>query len=259
MMGVLMRDGVRLAYEEAGTGDPAMVFVHGWSCNLSHFAPQVEHFSRSHRCISVDLRGHGGSDAPEQDYTIDGYAQDVAWMCDQLGVRGAVLVGHSMGGAIVLAIGAARPDLAAAVAMCDPAILFPPEVKTLATQLAGAFAAPSGMDTLRQFGEGQFFIASSDPALKQRVLAEMAGTSQHVVASAFAGIATFDDESALRNIVAPLLYVGAEPTITDVSRLREIRPDAIIAKTAGAGHFHQLEVPDQINAMLERFLKVAAI
>jgi pimeloyl-ACP methyl ester carboxylesterase len=248
-----------LVYEETGSGEPAMVFVHGWTCDRSHFAPQVAHFSPGHRCISIDLRGHGQSDKPEQAYTIDGFADDVAWICDLLGVREATLVGHSMGGAIVLAVAAARPALASAVVMCDPAILFPPEIKALAAQLAGAFAATGGMATMRQFGEGQFFNASSDAALKERVLAGMMKTPQHVVASAFAAITTFDDEGALAALKAPVLYIGAEPAISDLARLRELRPDAIIAKTAGSGHFHQLEVPEQVNAMISRFLAVAAL
>jgi pimeloyl-ACP methyl ester carboxylesterase len=256
-MKTIVRDGVRLVYEETGTGDPPMVFVHGWTCNRSHFAPQVAHFSPRHRCLSVDLRGHGESDKPEQDYTIDAFADDVAWMCDQLGVKNAVLAGHSMGGAIVLALAARRPDLARAIVMLDPAILFPPEVKALAAQLAGAFAAPGGMETVKPFGAGQFFLPSSDAALKERVLAAMVKTPQHVVASAFTAITTFDDEGALRSVKAPMLYVGAEPAIADISKLTELAPGTIIARTAGSGHFHQLEVPEQINAMIERFLHVA--
>ena len=80
------RDGTALAYEDTGAGDPPFVFVHGWTCNHTHFAPQVEHFGRQHRTVAVDLRGHGASAAPEQDYTISGFADDVAWLCEQLGV-----------------------------------------------------------------------------------------------------------------------------------------------------------------------------
>src|SRR5262249_39115283 len=78
----LDHDDTTLAYEDTGTGDPAFVFVHGWTCNHTHFAPQVEHFRRRHRTVAVDLRGHGASDAPEQEYTISGFADDVAWLCE---------------------------------------------------------------------------------------------------------------------------------------------------------------------------------
>ena len=55
----------RLAYDVAGAGDPPMVFVHGWCCDRSYFAPQVMHFSASHAVVTVDLRGHGESSAPD--------------------------------------------------------------------------------------------------------------------------------------------------------------------------------------------------
>jgi len=52
----LIRDGVALAYETRGQGDPPILLVHGWTCDHTYFAPQAEHFSRSHRVVSVDLR-----------------------------------------------------------------------------------------------------------------------------------------------------------------------------------------------------------
>lgn len=257
-MSALVRDGVRLAYDERGAKNaPAIVFVHGWTCDRSHFAPQAERFSAEYRCISVDLRGHGASDAPAQEYTIEGFADDVAWMCDELGVARAAFAGHSMGGTIVLALSKARPGLVRALALLDPAILFPPEVQTLASQLAGAFAAEGGMETVRQFEEQRFFTASSDGGLKKRIVDAACRTPQHVVASAFRDVATWDATPALAALQAPLLYVGAEPQIADLARLRELAPQVMVGNTVGSGHFHQLEVPEQVNAMLARFLTIA--
>lgn len=258
MLHMLQRDGVRLACDDAGAGDPPLVFIHGWTCSRSHFAAQVARFSPSHRCFALDLRGHGESDAPRQEYTIEGFADDVAWTCDQLGVRGALLVGHSMGGAIVLQVAATRPDLARAVALLDPAIFFPPEVQPLIAQLAEAFAGPDGMEAIRDFETQQFFIPASDDALKRRIVEDACRTPQHVAASAFRNLAAFDAEAALAAIKAPLLCIGAEPMVRDEQRLRELRPDVILARTAGSGHFHQVEVPEQVNAMLARFLEIAA-
>jgi pimeloyl-ACP methyl ester carboxylesterase len=257
-MHTLLRDGVRLAYEEAGNQSaPALVFVHGWTCNRSHFAPQVERFSSRYRCISLDLRGHGESDAPQQEYTIEAFAEDAAWSCDELQVPEAVFVGHSMGGAVVLALSQQRPDLVRALALLDPAILFPPDVRQLADQLASAFAAEGGMETLRQFEDQQFFIASSDTTLRRTLVDAACCTPQHVVASAFRHVIMFDAAPALEALQAPLLYIGAEPQIADIACLRQLAPRALVGNTVGSGHFHQLEVPEQINAMLARFLDVA--
>ena len=74
----LRRDGVALFYEEAGVGEPPMLLVHGLACDHTHLTPQLEHFSDDHRVVAVDLRGHGQSDAPHQEYTIEGFADDLA-------------------------------------------------------------------------------------------------------------------------------------------------------------------------------------
>ena len=95
-MGQLRRDGVALFYEEAGEGDPPIVLVHGWCCDHAYFAPQFEHFRRAHRVVAVDLRGHGKSDKPRQDYTIEMLADDVAWLCGELGLVKPVVIGHSI-------------------------------------------------------------------------------------------------------------------------------------------------------------------
>lgn len=80
-MARLVRDGVGLVHHEEGRGTPELVFVHGLACNRHFWPAQVSHFKSRHRVVAVDLRGHGDSDAPEQEYTIRGFAEDLAWVC----------------------------------------------------------------------------------------------------------------------------------------------------------------------------------
>src|SRR5580698_6226854 len=83
-MQFVKKDGINLAYKERNRGARPILFVHGWGCDHIFFAPQMQFFSRSHHVISVDLRGHGKSDAPEQEYTMAGLADDLAWLCTEL-------------------------------------------------------------------------------------------------------------------------------------------------------------------------------
>jgi pimeloyl-ACP methyl ester carboxylesterase len=101
----LEQDGLALFYEETGEGEPPILLVHGWCCDHTYFAPQFEHFARRGRhVVAVDLRGHGKSDKPHQSYTVQLFADDLAWMCAQIGLEKPVVIGHSMGGVIVLAL-----------------------------------------------------------------------------------------------------------------------------------------------------------
>jgi pimeloyl-ACP methyl ester carboxylesterase len=140
----LTRDGVRLGYTQSGTGEPALLFVHGWCCDHSFFAPQHEHFPSRHRVVSVDLRGHGGSDAPVQAYTMAGFADDLAWLCGEIGVERAVVVGHSMGGLVTLALAESRPDLVRAAVLVDMPVLLTPEERAMRVSIGEALAGPGG-------------------------------------------------------------------------------------------------------------------
>jgi pimeloyl-ACP methyl ester carboxylesterase len=100
------RDGVALAYDSAGSGAPPIVFVHGWACDRSYFAPQFEHFAARHPVVTVDLRGHGDSDRPAVGagvYDIAELRDDVLAVAHAAGFDRPVVIGHSLGGLVALA------------------------------------------------------------------------------------------------------------------------------------------------------------
>jgi pimeloyl-ACP methyl ester carboxylesterase len=74
---------------------PQLVFIHGWIGDHRALLPQITHIARAKRVVAINLRGHGDSDAPEQEYTIGGFADDIAWQCRQLGLDRPVIVGAS--------------------------------------------------------------------------------------------------------------------------------------------------------------------
>jgi pimeloyl-ACP methyl ester carboxylesterase len=85
----------------------------------------------------------------------------------------------------------------------------------------------------------------------------MSSAPQHVMAGAYAALYAWDGETALKSCRVPLLSVAAAVPLTDPARLRELCPHAVTGQTVGAGHFLQLEVPEQVNAMIDRFLRIA--
>ena len=255
-MPYMEHDGVKLAFEESGTGGPPMLFVHGWCCDRSHFDAQVAHFSPAHRCIAVDLRGHGESDKPEGEYSIAGFADDLAWLCRAIGVRKPVIVGHSMGGAIALSIAARHPELPAAIVMLDGAVCPPAALLALVEPLAAAFRSPGYAEPLRGIFE-QMFAPTDDAARRARIVAKAVETPQHVAAAEWSAIWSNDWAADVAACKAPAMYIGSHAPVADMAALRAAMPSAVLAQTAGAGHFHQIEVPEQVNAMIERFLAIS--
>jgi pimeloyl-ACP methyl ester carboxylesterase len=117
------KEGVTLAYQDINPGSPPMLLVHGWGCDHTALAPQAEFFRHSHRVVSVDLRGHGKSDAPHQDYTMAVFADDLAWLCTELALTKPIVVGHSMGGNVALELAARHPEIPASIVLIDSLIL----------------------------------------------------------------------------------------------------------------------------------------
>lgn len=250
----LLRDGVSLAYEEQGSGGPPLLLVHGILCDRRYLAPQFAYFTARHRTVAVDLRGHGESDAPEQEYTIEGFADDLRWMCQELGLERPVVVGHSLGGIVALALAAARPELVAGIVALDSVLVPPPDRAVAMSEFFKQLRAQEPMPAIRTYFS-DLFGPCDDPQRCSWILQEIANTPRHVILStwenAFFG---FDTATAVAACRPPFLYVDAGTPNVNFERLGRLGRELVVGRAVGTGHFLQLEVPDQVNAMIERFL-----
>jgi pimeloyl-ACP methyl ester carboxylesterase len=250
----LSREGVALAFEEAGSGEPPLLLVHCWCCDHTFLTPQLQHFGRSHRVVAVDLRGHGESDKPRQDYTLAGFADDLVWLCGQLGVEKPVVVGHSMGGNTVLELAARYPDFPAAIIMLDSGILPPPPLLDMLKQAGEALRGPDFRQVASDIGKS-ICLPTDDLERTERLVGIMSSAPQHVMSSAFDHhLLLWDGAAAAAACKVPALYIGAAMALSDLVRFRELCPQLVVGQTVGAGHFNNQEVPEQVNAMIERFL-----
>jgi len=112
--------GGRIEVVERGprTGSP-IVLVHCFSCAINWWDRMMPHLDRRHRVVAVDLLGHGGSEKPTSGYTIPNQADLVAEAMNRLGVRNAVVVGHSLGGSVVTGLAERSPRLVRKVMIID--------------------------------------------------------------------------------------------------------------------------------------------
>ena len=245
--------GIRLAYETAGRGNPPIVFVHGWSCDRTYFAPQFTHFATHHAVVTLDLRGHGESTGPDPGlhaYDVDAFADDVLAVVDASGIDRPVVVGHSLGALVAIECAAREGATRAAVAV-DPAPILEGRGKEHFAQRTAAVAADQDGTWRAAYVEG--LLLPTDTVRRADTVARMAAVPAAVAAASWRAIATFDGTAALGRVRVPLLVIGSGR----VERgLRDACPGITIGMTVGAGHFNQLEVPDQVNPMIERFLAV---
>jgi pimeloyl-ACP methyl ester carboxylesterase len=257
----IIRDGVELAYVETGAGHPPVVLLHGMACVHDHMQPLVDALRGAHRCLSFDLRGHGASDVPDEPYTMDAFSADLGAAFDALGLERPVLIGHSFGGSVSLAYTAAHPDRVGALVMLDsglrPAAVIGADLNPFYDALRRA-DDDEYRRIVHEFVVTRLFDPVDDPAMAASVADTMADLPRHVFLAMSETVTAFDSADAALRCPVPALIVQARQPFTDPESLARLGDNWHRAQVVGAGHFLQLLVPDQVNAMVLRFLELVA-
>lgn len=249
------RDGLRLYYEQAGSGSPAFVFVPGWCCDHTLFEPLAAHFAATSSVTTYDLRGCGRSDRRD-DYEVATLADDLAWLCDELAIERPVVVGHSLGGLFAVELAVRHRRVPGAIVAVDPGPFDPlPEFRERFAALIARLRDPDAEDPRPAYVTG-LFRAGDDLERAGRVATTMCSPTRDVAASMAEAYFRWDGAAALARCEAPVLVVLASTGgSNEPSRLLALKPGLEIGVTVGAGHFLQLDAADQLAPMIERFVR----
>ncbi len=254
-MATIDRNGTTLVYDERGDGDPPVLLVHGMACDRHTMVGQLDHFARTRRTVAYDHRGHGASDKPlDADYGPAALADDAAALVEALGLDRPVVVGHSLGGTIALALAARHPDRVGALVMLDSTFGFDQAGREGLAAFYDALDESSFEATLRAFAADRLFDPGDDPAAAARVTDVMASCPVPVFTAMGRSLLDFDVPAAVAAVRAPTLYIAAARPWVDLAEVHRARPDWHLGRTVGAGHFHNLLVADQVNGMIDAFL-----
>lgn len=248
-------DGAEIAWSATGTG-PDVVLVHGITENAASWQPVVDRLSGDHRVISLDLRGHGESSVADR-YDLEAMTGDVAAVIAAADSNGARLVGHSLGGIVVSAAGAALP--VASVVNVDQSL-----------QLGGFKAALTPAEAMLR-------DADTFPAVIAQLFTDMRGAlsdsefdrinalrrpDQHVVLGVWDLIFTMSEdeiaavvEQALGGYgdVPYLSIFGIDPGPDYASWLTGHIANAQVEQWDGVGHYPHLHEPDRFVDRLSSF------
>lgn len=242
-------------FVEAGDGDPAVLLVHGATCDHRFMQPQFDHFKATHRTVAVDLPGHGASPAAGA-HGNDSYADQLALLCRRLGLLRPVVVGHSTGGNAALSLASRHPDVPGAIVLLEAGPLRWPEedhepLRALVKELRGADGAAALSEAV-----SSMFGPHDDFAGRAELLDRFSHASPSVFAEIIESDLVWDGRVAASSCVAPTLLVVADRPSMDAAEFLDLLPTAVVGRTVGSGHFHQLVVPDQVNAMIDRFIEL---
>lgn len=247
---------------------PPIVLIHCFTCAIDWWDGMLPALERRHRVIAVDLLGHGGSEKPGSGYTIPHQAEAAAEVLERLGVSGAEVVGHSLGGAVAVALAQQDPQLVDRVAIIDmppdnsygdlgfiASLAFQPVLGEALWTIKPDFSVRDGLQVA--FAPG-FDVPDAFVADVNR-LTYTAYDESPSRTEDFIGEESLDQR--MKETGKPLMILmGAEEQIVNDPRraLRQYAGSVPTAEThliAGAGHSPNVEKPAETASLVLRFAR----
>lgn len=244
-------DGVPIKYETKGSGEPALVFIHCWTCNRSFWDGQYDYFSKSHQVVRLDLAGHGESGLGRKNYSMSAFGGDVEAVVNKLGLKKVVLVGHSMGGPVAMEAEKRLGYRAEGVVGVD--------------SFYTGFPYPTGSkiaEFVRPFSENfsaaaenmirSMFPPTSNKSMVESMVKHFRSGNPEVAANAMTEVfvwAERDSAAAFKRTATKFRNINADP----LSSGKPLHSSVVLVPRVG--HFLAQENPAAFNQVLEEVLK----
>lgn len=245
-------DGVPIHYDVTGEGEPALVFVHCWTCDRSFWSAQRAHFAPHYTVVRVDLAGHGQSGHGRAGYDMESFGADVAAVVEALNLSRVVIIGHSMGGPVSVEAAEGLGERVIGVVGVDTFYTGFPYPKD--DEAIAAFVRPFEEDFAQASNDmaRAMFAPGADPVLVEHVVTQIQGADQPMAISAMYAI--FDWNR--REVPAALDRLGPRLHNINGDPAGENRPlHESVVLIPGTGHFPHLEKPQAFNGALQHVLE----
>jgi pimeloyl-ACP methyl ester carboxylesterase len=255
---VLSPDDVHIEYRVYGGGDPAVILVHGWAADANYWSGQIDALAARYTVVAVNLAGHGASGSNRSDWSIQNYAQDVAAVAREVPNGELVLVGHSMGAAVVLAatplIGPRVIGIVAVEALrsVGEPPLRPQEIERRVAPFNADFIGAT-----RRLVIDSLFPKDANAVLVKKVAYDMSLEPPAVAVPSMRSLLSFDLAALLPRIRVPVYVINSDLSPTNATRIRRVLPDSTLDVLDHSSHFPMLEAPQRFNPLLLK--DVAAI
>lgn len=252
--------GTRLAYLEQGKGQQTVVLLHGFCGSSSYWTKLLPLLPDPYRIIAPDLRGHGSSEAPAGEYSMDAFADDLAQLLQHLKAEKAIVLGHSLGGYVTLALAERHPELLAAYGLIH-STAYPDSDAAKEGRL-------KGMQTIREQGLPVFIDGlvpklfapehvKSMPEAVREAIAIGVGTNTDGAIRTLEGMRTRPDRNhVLAAAKVPVLLVAGEhDQIVPLDRAFSVSGEQITQRQIeAAGHMSMIEAPQKLAEAIMEFI-----
>ena len=249
---IISDDGVMINYYIKGSEKKALVFVHGYSCSSEYWWPQLEYFSKNYTTVAVDLAGHGESGLNRKEYSMEAFGDDVKSVIEHLDLNQVVLIGHSMGGPVI--VKAAR-----SLGTKTRLIIGVDTFHDLTTEGIGGFAriAVNTMfqlfyDSMTEDSIDDFFIERTDNDLEEWIRNDALKSPKNISQGTLDALLRMNYPESLSELSVPMIALNARSfRETKLDSNFDTYKDLQIEFMEDVGHFIMLERPDEFNKWLE--------
>ncbi|MFP4470903.1 MAG: alpha/beta fold hydrolase [Bacteroidales bacterium] len=246
-------DGLQISYTDQGSGQPALVFVHGWSCDKGYWKNQVPAFSDKYRVVTVDYGGHGQSGTGRENFTIESFGSDVVAVVEKLGLEQVILIGHSMGGQIIIEAASQIPEKVVALIGVDTYQQFTDT--TFTREIFEGHTAPFYSDftgNTDQFVRNMF-PENADQNLVNQVAEDMSSADARIAMQAFESMYAYGEKmpDKLAGLNIPIYAINADFWPTNEAYNKAMAYDFNVRYMPGYGHFIMLENAELFNEKLQ--------
>ena len=256
---VVSTDGVKIVFNQNGEGNPAIIFVHGWSNNKSIWDEQLAHFSEKYKTITVDLAGFGESGNNRSNWTMSAFGDDVAAIVDNLKLQQVVLVGFSMGAPVVLETARKVPEKITGVVLVDDLqnieTKYPPEIVHMFDSVMMDLIENPTQEKLVTMG----FFKNNPERNFQKVLDMVnkfpSRTGYRESLDSYFKWINEDCMQTLKLIKAPVIAINSDSEPTNIDAFRKHVPSFKAKIIPGVGHVVFWDAPDEFNKLLEESIQ----
>lgn len=248
-------DGVPIHYKLYGKGDVSLVFVHDWCTNMKYWGDQIPSFGVNFKVVTLDLAGHGQSGTGRTMWTMQAFGQDVAAVVEKLDLKNAVLIGHGMGGPVILEAVRLIPDRAIGLVGADSfSDLYMKGLDEARVQLAMRSYQENYQEQIREHVRLSWFSPNSDHGLMSKIILDMIKTPKNVALGSLEELQRYDATDSFKQVRLDVRVV--QTTHQDVSyEVTQANVKSIwVEYLDGLGHFIMLEDPQAFNRHLANFI-----
>jgi pimeloyl-ACP methyl ester carboxylesterase len=261
-------DGVRLFFEEVGSGIP-IVFVHEFAGDSRSWQSQVRYFSRMYRCITFNARGYPPSEVPDsaEKYSQERARDDIKVVIDALRIDRAHVVGLSMGGFAALHFGFAYPDRARSLVVAGCGYGAAPDKRAQfasETEVAARRFEELGAQTAAEayaLGPSRVQLQNKDPRGWREFVDQLAEHSSRGAALTLRGVqqrrpSLFDLVDRMKTLTTPTLIITGDedwPCLEPALLMKRMISAAALIVVPNTGHAVNLEEPAAFNQHLDSF------